>query len=85
MSLVESFADTFGTTEVAHLACALSAFSRPQSLGEFLQPALFDRQRQQTRINIALWMLRHQLLTQLHTFVYLREAKEVCANEHKSP
>lgn len=41
------------------------------SLGDFTNPLMFDSQEQAERIRMVVWMLKHFLLQQLRTHIYL--------------
>ncbi|KAG8196184.1 hypothetical protein JTE90_007912 [Oedothorax gibbosus] len=66
-ALAAKFAEQFPNTK---LGLVLGLFSLPISLSELNDPMNSSYQQAQ-RVQMVMWMLRHRLLTQLHTYVYL--------------
>lgn len=49
----------------------LSEFSTPTSLSEFTNPLAHEPHQQTERVKMVVWFLRHRLIMQLHTYVYM--------------
>ena len=60
------FAETdFGIESGTPLSSVLAAFSPPASLSEFLEPAMFEKARHDSRVAQVLWLLKRQQLIQV--------------------
>ncbi|KAK7084490.1 Nitrogen permease regulator-like 3 [Halocaridina rubra] len=65
--LAEKFSEVFPGSS---LHCALAEFSLPSSLSDKCHPINLTQQ-QQEQVQQVRWLLKHGLLQQLHTYVYL--------------
>ncbi|XP_015112541.1 GATOR complex protein NPRL3 [Diachasma alloeum] len=85
--LMEAFADQFPGLSLLQV---ISEFSLPTSISQKLNP-LNQPQQQQQLVKIIIWLLRHHLLLQLHTYVqYMptdhgRNTLETLSQEGSSP
>ncbi|VDD94137.1 unnamed protein product [Enterobius vermicularis] len=55
------------------LAVVLAQFSPSSTLDQFLDPSVYSEYDQMVRYNMLLYLLRYNLIVQLHTFIYLME------------
>uniref|UniRef100_A0A914WBV3 GATOR complex protein NPRL3 n=1 Tax=Plectus sambesii TaxID=2011161 RepID=A0A914WBV3_9BILA len=66
--LIEQFSET---TPNHQLSTVLAEFSPPVTLLDFTNPMLHEMEEQVVRRRIVVWALRHHLLVQLHTYLYI--------------
>jgi len=66
--VTERFSEAFPDSDLADL---LAEFNPPATLGDFVNPQLYDSAHQKYRTQMVIHMLREQLLMQLHSYVYL--------------
>ncbi|KAL3111357.1 hypothetical protein niasHT_019587 [Heterodera trifolii] len=87
-TLEAQFGDRFGS-DCCPMADVLEAFSPPCSLGSFLQDMTIYTGRPSLHMSLMVFLLRNQLLVQLHTFFFLlplpsTDANDSCkANQHQ--
>ena len=68
--IAEKFHRKFAGKSRDEILRILARFSFPTTLGEYRNP-LSSIQQQREQVQIVTWLLKHQLLKQLHTYVYL--------------
>ncbi|KAL3079844.1 hypothetical protein niasHS_014126 [Heterodera schachtii] len=79
-TLEAQFGDRFGS-DCCPMADVLEAFSPPCSLGSFLQDMTIYTGRPSLHMSLMVFLLRNQLLVQLHTFFFLLPLPSTDAND----